>query len=112
MFVTTLLELREHLSPLKFHVWVRFSVYHLGRRAGCTEQVSLACSSYVSNFDNQGRKDYQAQDEYVKAENNSQCQRKDSTLSYRLNLTMHHTNMEKLFKKKVYEKVFERSFCN
>lgn len=46
------------------------------------EQVSLAYSSYVSNFDSQDRRDYQAQDEYVKTENNSQCRRKDSTLSY------------------------------
>lgn len=46
------------------------------------EQVCLACSSYVSNFDNQDRRDYQAQDEYVKTENNSQCRMKDSTLSY------------------------------
>lgn len=76
------------------------------------EQVSLACSNYVSNFDNQGRRDYQDQDEYVKAENSSQCRRKDSTLSYGFNLTMHRTNMKKLFKKKIYEKEFERSFCN
>lgn len=46
------------------------------------EQVSLACSSYVSNFDNQDRRDCQAQDEYMKTEKNSQCRKKESTLSY------------------------------
>lgn len=69
----------------------------LGARA---EQASLARSGYVSDFDNQGRRDYQAKDEYVKTENKSQYRRKDSTLSYRYNLTLHHTNMEKLLKKK------------
>lgn len=78
-----------------------------GELGAQAKQESVAYSSQAFSSDNRYSSDHQAQDEYVETENSFQCRRKDPTLSYWINVTVHHANIKKL--KKLWG---GGSFCN